>query len=158
MKRIVTLVLAAFIAMGAALIPAGAASAHAGPHTVYLDVSMTIKDDDAPFGDEYAYPEWERELKLTVDKPSASTRFEGCADEVRVVLDVTVSHDPDPWANHDVAVKTRTRLYEGASCRTTDLEASTSRSFIAPEYVGAMDIWSVNSGDDGASISLKVNM
>jgi hypothetical protein len=157
MKRVVTLVLAAFLAMTATLIPAGAASAHAGPHVVYLEVSMTIKDADWPDSDDYAYPRWTRELRINVDTPSATTRFEGCADEVRVVLDVQVSHNPSPFANGNVAVKTKTRLYEGSSCATTDLEASMSRTFVAPEYVGATDSWVISASDDSASIRLRVN-
>jgi hypothetical protein len=158
MKRIVTLVVAAFVAMTAALVPAGAASAHAGPHVVYLQVSMTIKDADWPDSDDYAYPKWTRELRLSVDTPSASTQFEGCADEVRVILDVTASHNPSPFANGDVAIKTKTRLYEGSSCGTTDLEKSTSRAFLAPEYVGATDSWVISdSGGDSASIRVRVN-
>jgi hypothetical protein len=146
------------VAVGAALIPAGAASAHAGPHTVYLDVSMTIKDADWPDRDDYAYPTWTRQLKLNVDTPKASTQFEGCADEVRVLLDVLVSHNPSPFANGNITVKTKTRLYEGTSCGTTDLESSTDRSFVAPEYVGATDSWVISdSGGDSASIRLRVN-
>ncbi|TDC30207.1 hypothetical protein [Micromonospora sp. KC213] len=163
MKRIVTLVLAGVVAMTAALIPAGAASAHAGPHTVSLDLHMFIKDSESwPDPDhEYADLKWERELKLTVAQPSASTQFVGCAGrEVRVVVDVFVSHDPDPWANHDVEVMTKTRLYEGESCQTDDLEKTTYRSFVAREYVGGYDHWVIKSdesGDDHASIALGVN-
>jgi hypothetical protein len=158
MKRVLTLALAAFVAVTAALIPAGAASAHAGPHVVYLDVSMTIKDADWPDGDDYAYPKWTRQLKINVDTPSASTQFEGCADEVRVLLDVLVSHNPSPFANGDVSVQTKTRLYEGASCSTTDLEKSTNRAFVAREYVGYTDSYVISdSGGDSASIRLRVN-
>jgi hypothetical protein len=157
MKRVVTLILAASLAVIATLIPAGAASAHAGPHVVYLEVSMTIKDADWPDSDDYAYPSWSRQLRLSEATPSATTRFEGCADEVRVILDVQASHNPSPFANGDVTIKTKTRLYEGSSCGTTDLERSMSRSFVAPEYVGGYDSWTINdSGGDSASVYLRV--
>ncbi|MEH1126614.1 hypothetical protein [Micromonospora sp. CPCC 206061] len=152
MKRLVTLVLATLGAAAVALVPAGTASAHAGTHVVSLDVEMTIKDADWPDSDDYAYPKWKRSVTISEATPSRTTQFVGCADEVRVVLDVTVSHNPSPFANFDVAIKTRTRFYEGSSCNTTDLEVTTTRNFVVPGFSSATDSWVVKSGDDHASL------
>jgi hypothetical protein len=154
MKRLVTLALATLGAAAVALVPASTASAHANNHVVSLEVGMTIKDADWPDSDDYAYPEWRRSVTITEATPSRTTRFEGCADEVRVILDVTVSHNPSPFATFDVAIRTKTRFYEGASCSTTDLEVTTTRAFLVPGFSSASDSWVVKSGDDHASIRI----
>lgn len=155
MKRLVTLALATLGAAAVALVPAGTASAHAGTHVVSLEVKMTIKDADWPDSDDYAYPQWTRSVTITEATPSKTTQFQGCADEVRVVLDVTVSHNPSPFANYDVAIRTKTRFYEGASCDTTDLEVTTTRAFVVPGFSSASDSWVVSSGDDHASLWIR---
>lgn len=155
MKRLVTLALAMLGAATVALVPAGTASAHANTHVVSLQVEMTIKDADWPDSDDYAYPKWNRSVTISEATPSRTTQFEGCADEVRVVLDVTVSHNPSPFANFDVAIRTRTRFYEGSSCSTTDLEATTTRAFVVPGFSSATDSWVVTSGDDHASLWIR---
>jgi hypothetical protein len=155
-KRLVTLVLVMLGAVAVALVPAGAASAHAGFHVVSISGSMTIKDADWPDGDDYAYPNFSRDLTLSSTVSSASAQFTGCADEVRIVLDVTATHNPSPFGSYDVTISTRTRLYEGSSCSTTDLDASGSRSFVVGGWTTKSDQWVVSS--DGNSVSILMSV
>lgn len=157
MKRLVTLVLAIVGAVTVALIPASAASAHANSHVLTINVSMTIKDADWPDSDDYAYPKWTRSLTLSGTAQSVSTQFQGCADEVRIVLDVVASHNPSPFAGQEVSISTRTRLYEGTSCGTTDLDASASRSWgtLLP-YTTRSDQWVVSSDGNHVSTILTI--
>jgi hypothetical protein len=154
-KRLATLVLAMFAA-AVALVPAGTASAHAGFHSVSISGSMTIKDADWPDSDDYAYPSFSRDLTLSATTASASAQFQGCADEVRVVLDVTATHNATPFGSYDVTISTRTRFYEGSSCSTTDLDADASRSFVVPGWTTRSDQWVVNS--DGNSVTILLNV
>jgi len=156
MKRLVTLALVMLAAVSTALIPAGSASAHDGTHAIVIDGKMTIKDEDWPDSDDYAYPTFARTLVLTVGTASASARFTGCADEVRVVLDVTASHNPSPFADQTVSIQTMTRLYEGESCATTDLERVVVRTFTVAPYTTRSDQWSVDDDGDGVDILMHV--
>jgi hypothetical protein len=156
MKRLVTLAAAIVGAVTIALVPASAASAHSNSHALTINVSMTIKDADWPDADDYAYPSWTRNITLSGTAQSVSTQFQGCADEVRIVLDVTISHNPSPFAGQEVSVNTRTRLYEGTSCSTTDLDASASRSFGVGPYSTISDQWVVSSDGNHVSTILTI--
>lgn len=60
----------------------------------------------------------------------------------------------------DLLINTHTRLYEGASCSTTDLDAQSRRSFIVagiPGNTGSNgDKWTVNSDGNKVTVTLVV--
>ncbi|HCU51713.1 MAG TPA: hypothetical protein DGG94_18255, partial [Micromonosporaceae bacterium] len=91
-KRLVATAVAVVGAVAVALVPVTPASAHAGSHAISITGNMTIKDADWPDADDYAHVNFSRNLSINAATPSASARFTGCADEVRIVIDVTVSH------------------------------------------------------------------
>ncbi|HLL67698.1 MAG TPA: hypothetical protein VK453_18580 [Micromonosporaceae bacterium] len=153
MKRLMAAVLATVGAVALVVLPAGSASAHPSYHSIGVWGHMNITDADWPDGDDHNYVEFSGGASVSEATPTASLRFEGCSDEVRVVLDVTIVHQPNqPW----VTVNTRTRLYEGASCATTDKERDVRRTY----YVGSerlQDSWTVWSGGNMGSTMLNVS-
>jgi hypothetical protein len=127
--RIGTVVL---VAVGATF--AGHGVAHANPPTtvfVHLDdVAISTVDDDSPFGFETGtetFGSSVRQLNATSTQPHPSTSwfFSSCptGDEVRLEATVTATYSPlgnTPRVIYSVSL----RLFEGASCATTDLDGT----------------------------------
>lgn len=157
MKRLISVALATLGAVALAIVPAGPASAHQGAHTVMLVGNMSITDADWPDGDDHKNVDIQQVVTLSAAEQTQTVRFTGCADEVRVVLDVTISHTT---LSGDLLINTHTRLYEGASCSTTDLDAQSRRSFIVagiPGNTGSNgDKWTVNSDGNKVTVTLVV--
>ncbi|HYN95624.1 MAG TPA: hypothetical protein VES42_17390 [Pilimelia sp.] len=156
MKRMFPLVIAMIGAMVVALAPASPASAHPGFHVIVLEGSMSITDEDWPDSDDYGFKRFSGVINLPPTATSGSARFEGCADEVRVVLEVVATHSLSLFADGRVVVTTRTKLYEGASCATTDLELSVARSMTVPAYATKSDNWTVNASGNSSGLVLTV--
>lgn len=152
MKRLISAGLVALGAVSLAVVPAGPASAHLGTHTVSISGHMSITDADWPDGDDHKHVDILKSVTLSGAEPSQTVRFTGCADEVRVVLDVAFSHT----ATGGLQAATHTRLYEGASCSTTDLDGQSRRTVALPANASASDLWGVNS--DGNKVGVLLQM
>ncbi|HLL69003.1 MAG TPA: hypothetical protein VK453_25310 [Micromonosporaceae bacterium] len=151
MKRLIAAVLTTVAAMALVVLPASSASAHPNDHTVAVSGSMYIHDSDFQGWDDEDVS-FHKLVVVSGDAPVATMRFQGCADEVRVVLDVTVVHEAGAGR---VNVTTRTRLYEGASCATTDLDQSDTRHLVNVG-ISAHDKWTTRS--DGNYVTVRMTV
>ena len=156
--RRVTSALGTLLLAGAAIaIPVQPASAHNGNHTVTVSGVMIITDDENwPQSDQHKTVTFNGNVVVGPNLGTASYTATGCAGgEVRVEVQVTVSHDP---VSQSVWVDPLIRMFEGTSCSSNDLDGTVDvpGGWIATSGQGTYTVRNTAEGGDSASVQLTV--
>lgn len=157
MRRLTPALGALLVAGAMVTIPVQPASAHNGNHTVNISGVMEITDDeDWPYNDQHKTVSFNGNVVVGPNLGSATYTAKGCAgDEVRVEVQVTVSHDP---VSRSVWVDPLIRMYEGTSCTNNDLDGTVDvpGGWIATSGRGSYTVKNTAEGGDSATVQLSV--
>ncbi|MCW6009896.1 hypothetical protein K1W54_35940 [Micromonospora sp. CPCC 205371] len=140
---------------------ASPASAHNPPHLISITGNMHILDDDNwPETDDVGDRSFNIQTSVGSTAPSATVSAQGCVDdEVRVVVSYRV--DDNNTFPGWVFVTPSYRLFEGASCSTTDLDGTLNPAgfWVGPNQIVSRASVRVNNtaeGGDWADITVTV--
>jgi hypothetical protein len=140
---------------------ADAATPHDPPHLVSITGNIFMYDEDTwPESDDVGNSMVYVQTSVGSNVPSGTASAEGCVDdEVRVVVSYRVD-DSLEWPGW-VLVTPTYRLYEGASCGTTDLDGAVG---LDPVWVGPNEsvnlaparVHNTAEGGDWAEVTVSV--
>ncbi|SDM01379.1 hypothetical protein SAMN05660642_01332 [Geodermatophilus siccatus] len=151
--------LALALALPASLLlgPAQPAAAFGG-HTVTVTGGIVLNDDEGDFDNpSQSGIDFTRKMGLTHLAPSSSIFVSYChGDEVRGEFTVTATLQ----ANDDVVWQPHLKLYEGASCDTSDLDGELSGQFrtLPPNFHQEARIFVPNSDEGGDWASVRYDV
>lgn len=137
--------LAAVVASVSFLIVGGASAAlaHAKTHSTSISGNMHIVDHDWPDANDTG----NRAIGPVGQSSPAAYSTGGCVDEVRGTITITFA-DSSSFPGWLLATL-KTRLYEGASCSTNDLDGSDLRTVWLPPNATTSVKFRVNNTDEG---------
>lgn len=137
-RFLTALAAAAVLVTGSLAVPATPAAAAAKTHIVLWNTPlMKIKDEETGQDTNRTWTLWTHEIRPA---PNEKLHWENCAGgEARGEFDLTV--EPVSGKPGHAAITMQTRLYEGASCTTSDYENSETTVFtMLPNTTSSHDI------------------